>query len=215
MCAADEVIFVDAVYGADFNACSASGAKRIIDDSEIVFNLYSLCGAGLLAFHAADASVRAILARQRALVMIGAFDDDAGGVVDQLDYVVGAGANADAAADAFDGGNARDAVFNADSIVGAFVGAVAVAKAGEGAAFVSLVKKVCGSAGFCASVDVFVLNDIACSAAGNVCNLFDNVLSFNAEYACDRASGGIAAGGAKIGLIDLFLRQSLCITVAS
>ena len=215
MCAADEVIFVDAVYGAYFNACSAAGAKRIIDYSKIVFNLYSLGGACLFTLHTADTSVRAILARQCALVMIGAFDDYAGRIVDQLDDVVGAGANADAATDALDGGNARNAVFNADSIVGAFVGAVAVSEAGECAAFISLVEKVCGSAGFCASVNVFVLNDIACSAAGNVCNLFDNGIRLNAEYACDRASGGIAAGGAKIGLIDLFFSQSLGVTVAA
>ena len=215
MCAADEIVFVDAVYGADLNTSSASGAKRIVYGREIVFDLYSACGASLFALFAADTAVCAILACQRALVMIGAFDDHARGVIDQLDYVVGAGADADTATYTLDGSNTGNTVFNADSIVGAFVCTVAVAEAGEGTALITLIKKVRGGTGLSSSVNVLALNNIAGSSASNIGNLFDNALGFNTEYACDRASGGITAGGAEIGLVDLFFCQRLCVTVAS
>ena len=112
MCATDEVTLVDAVDGADLNARATACAKAIVDGSEVVLNRDSTARTGLLALHTADTAVGAVLTYRRALVLVGALNDNAGGVVDKMDNTVGALANADATADTLSGVNVCNAVFN-------------------------------------------------------------------------------------------------------
>ena len=76
MCAADEAIFVNAMNGTSRSAFATACAQRIINDSEVVFNLYSARGANLFTFFAADTAVCAIFASQCALIVIGALNDN-------------------------------------------------------------------------------------------------------------------------------------------
>ena len=57
VCAADEVALVDTVNGADLYASTATGAKRIINSCEIVFDLYCSVRTSFLALHTSYASV--------------------------------------------------------------------------------------------------------------------------------------------------------------
>lgn len=215
MRAADKVSFVNAMNGAYRYTFRAAGAQGIIDNRKVVLHLDRARGASLFAFLAADTAVCAIFAGKSALVVIRAFYNYSGCIVDQLDDVVGAGANADAAADAFGGNDFGNALLHHDCVVGALVGTVAVAEASENAALVTAIQKVCGGTALRSSVLVFAFDDIAGSVTGNVSDLLDDLLCFNPEDACDRTSGMVAAGSAKVGGFRLFLRESLCVAVAS
>ena len=103
MSAADEVVFVNAVNGANLNARSAACAKRVIDGGKVAFNLNRTVGASLLALHTANASVGALLAGDSTLIVVRALNNDLYGVVYKLNDVVGAFANAHAASNALCG----------------------------------------------------------------------------------------------------------------
>lgn len=70
MRSADEVTFVDAVYGADLNARAATCAERVIDGREVILYGDSTVRTGLLTLHTADTAVGADFARYCALVVI-------------------------------------------------------------------------------------------------------------------------------------------------
>ena len=100
MCAADEIIFVNAMYGADLNARAATGAERIVNGCQVVFHFDSAVGASLLALHTANTAVGAKLACNGALIVVRALNNNLNSVVYKLNDVVGAFANAHAAANA-------------------------------------------------------------------------------------------------------------------
>ena len=70
MCAADKVILVQTVNGANLYASRAARTQRIINGCEIVLDLDSSVRAGLLTLHTADTAVGAIFASQRALIVV-------------------------------------------------------------------------------------------------------------------------------------------------
>ena len=70
MSAADKVTLVNTVHGAYLYAIAAADAKRVVDNRQVVNNLYRTVLACLFAFHTADTAVGALLARYRALFMI-------------------------------------------------------------------------------------------------------------------------------------------------
>ena len=70
MCAADKVALVNTLDGADLGAFAASCAKVVVDNREVVLDLYSTVGAGLFALHTADTAVCALLTCDSALFMI-------------------------------------------------------------------------------------------------------------------------------------------------
>jgi hypothetical protein len=213
--AADEVIFVNAVNGANLNARSAACAKRIIDGGKVAFNLNRTVGASLLALHATNASVGALLASDSALIVVRALNNNLNGVVYKLNDVVGAFANAHAAADALLGVYQSHAVLNVNGILGANASAVAVAEAGIGAGLVTVIHKVCGNTALKTCVVVFSFGSIAGAVAGNVCNLLYNVLSLNAKGCGNCLSGLITTGNTKVCFFLGSVCQSLCIAVAA
>ena len=73
VCAADKIILVNAVNGADLNAGAAAGAKRVINGCQIVFYRNGTVGASLLALHTAYTTVGAVFACECAFVVIGTF----------------------------------------------------------------------------------------------------------------------------------------------
>lgn len=199
MSAADKVSFVDTVYGADLYADGTARAKLVVDSSKVVFDLDSSVGAGLFALHTTDASVFALLACDSALFVVGAFHNHSGGVVYYLDNIIGTLTRAYTASDTFSGVNSRNAVFNADSVLGADLDAVTVSEAGKVTCLVTAVKKVCGMAALGAASVVFSFYRVAGAVAGNVSNLFHNVLRLNTDESGDLGGCFVTSGNTEVG----------------
>ena len=215
MRSADEVTLVDAMHGTNLDARAATGAQVVVDGCEVILYGDSTVGAGLLTLHTADTAVGAVLTGECALILVGAFHNNTGGVVDKVNDAVGALAYADAASDALLGVNVCDTVLDRDSVLRANHSAVTVAEAGEGAEFIAAVCHIGGAAGLVTLVVVLSGCYVTGAVAGNVSNLFNNVLSGNAEDSRDLLSGTVTAGNAEIGLVGGFFRKSLSITVTS
>ena len=128
--------------GANLNARAATGAKCIINGCQVAFYLNSAVGARLLALHAADTTVGANFACNRALIVIRALNNNLNGIVNKLDDVVGTFANTHAATNTFLRIYLCNSVFNVDRISGANIGAVTVTQAGINAGFVAVIHKV-------------------------------------------------------------------------
>ena len=215
MSAADEVALVDTVNGTNLCTSATAGTKIVVDSGEIVLDGDSTLGTGLLTLHTADTTVGAILTGESTLILVGALNDNAGGVVDEVDDTVGALTHADAAADTLAGVYTRYTVFNRDSVLGTNARAVTVAKASIGTELIAAVRHIRGKAGLVTLVVALSGCDVARAVAGNVCNLFYNVLSLNTEDSCDLLCGTVTAGNTKVGLVCLLFCESLCIAVAS
>ena len=148
MSAAYKIAFVYTVNGANLSAFTASNTLAVINPCQVIHNLNSLCGTSLFALTASDTAVLAEFTHLCALIVIITLNDNAGDIVNEVDYSVGAGALAKTAAYAFlgvDFGNA--ALGNRDGIAGADLGAVTVAEAGEGTESVSREIHICRLAG--------------------------------------------------------------------
>ena len=216
MSAADKAALVNTVYGTSLYTRTASGTERVVDGREIVLNGDSAVGTGLLTLHTADTAVGAILAHRCALIVVGAFNDNARGVVEKVDDAVGTLTNADAAADTLLGINACNAVLNSDSILRTYRNAVAVAKTSIGTGLVAAVCHICGKAGFYTAYElVLSFNHAAGTVAGYEGNLFYNVCRLNAEDSGDLLSGTVTAGNTEVGLVGGLFCKSLCIAVTS
>ena len=100
MSAAGEVFEVTTLLRTYLLTRSTSCTLFVIDGSKVVFNLDRALGTGFLTLSASDTAVMAYLAHLRALVVAGALDNHAGGVVDEADNAVGTFLHAEAAADA-------------------------------------------------------------------------------------------------------------------
>ena len=137
MCAAEEVVLVDTVNGADFCTLATACALVVIDNGEVVNNLYCAVGTGLLALAAGNTAVLAALANCRALIVIRALDNHADSIVYKMDNVMGALACTHTATDTLGGIDLGYAIINGDSVLGADSHAVAVAKAGISAKLIA------------------------------------------------------------------------------
>ena len=215
MCSADEVALVDALNGANGGTGATTGALLIIDGCEVVYHGDCAVGAGFLTLLTADTAVGAVLSYCGAGVVVRALDDNAGGIVDEVDDVVGTGACTNAAANTLCRVNNSHAVNDADGVFGTYGNAVTVAKAGVGAKTVTAVSKVSIAAGLDTNVLVLLFNNVALAVAGNVCNLLYNVLCLNAEDTRDILRSGISAGGTEVGSGFGTVGKSLRISVAA
>ena len=215
MSSADEATLVDAMHGTSLNARATACAKVVVDGSEVILNGDCAVGTGLLALHTADTAVLTVLTYVSTLIIVGAFNDNAYGIVEKVDNAVGTLTNADATADTLLGINASYAVLDSDSVLGADSHAVTVSKTGEGAELVSTVRHISGQAGLNALIFVLLLVDAAGTVAGYESNLFYNVLCLNAEDGSNLLCGIVTAGNTEIGLVGSLFRKSLSVSVAS
>ena len=147
MRSADEVTFVDAVYGADLNARAATCAERVVDGREVILYCDSTVRTGLLTLHTSDTAVAAIFTGVSALIVVGALHYDACGVVHKVNNAVGALAHADSAADTLSGVYSCHTVLDGYSLSRADLYTIAVAEAGIGAELVAAVSEICSNAG--------------------------------------------------------------------
>ena len=215
MSSADEVALVDTMNGTSLNAGATACAKVVVDGREIILYGDSAVRTGLLTLHTADTAVGAILTGVNTLILVGALNNNAGGVIDEVDDTVGTLAYADAAADTLSGINLCYAIVDGDSALRTNYRAVAVAEAGEGTVLVTAVCHICGTAGLVALVVALSGSCVTGAVAGNVSNLFYNVLSINTEDSGDLLSGGVTAGNTEVGLVGSLFGQSLCIAVTA
>ena len=212
---ADKTALVDTVYGTNLNARATSGTEIVVDGSEVILNGDRAVRTGLLTLHTADTAVGAVLAHVCALVVVGAFNDHAYGIVEKMDNAVGTLAYANATADTLLGIDASYVILNGNGVLRADLGTVSVAEAGEGAELVAAVRHICGTAGLLSLVVVLLQVDAAGTVAGYECNLLNDVLCLNAEDGCDILCGSVTAGNTEIGLVGGLFRKSLCISVTS
>ena len=82
MCAAGEVALVQTMHGAGICASTAAGTQRVVNGRQVVDHLDRAVGTGLFALHTANTAVCAVLARNGALVVIGALHNHSRGVGD-------------------------------------------------------------------------------------------------------------------------------------
>ena len=213
---ADEISLIYAVNRAYFPTLTAGNTLVVINGGEVICHLDCLGGTRLLTLAAGYTAALTELADLNALVMIITLNYYAGDILYEMDYTVGAGSRAKAAADTFLGvylGYA--ALGDADSVSRANLGAVTVAKAGEGAKSVARKIHICRLAGLGTAIDILSLLGLAGAVAGNVSDLLDDVVSLNAENGGDSLGGTVTAGGTEIGLIGYALGKSLCIALAA
>ena len=85
MSCAGEVSFVYALYGAYLYTLTAGGAEGIVDSGKIIYDLDRAVRAGLLALHASDTAVRAVLTGKRALIVVRALNYDPRLIFDERD----------------------------------------------------------------------------------------------------------------------------------
>ena len=215
MRSADEVTLVDAMNGAHLCASTASGAKGVIYRSEISLYLDRAAGTGLLTLHTADTAVRAILTDVSTLVVVGALNDYARGVVDEVNNTVGTLSYTDSAADTLTGIDLSNIVLDKDSVLRAYLCTVAVTEAGKRAEFISTVRHIRGAAALESAEVVSSLYYVTRAVAGNVCNLLYYVLSLNTECFSNTLGGRVTAGNAEISLIGGFFSESLSIAVTA
>ncbi len=215
MRSAYEATLVDASYGTDCRTLSATGAEGIIDGSEIVLYLDRAVRAGLLALHASDTTVGADLTGNRAFIVVGARNGYLYGIVYHLDDLVGAGSCADAATDTLLGIDLSNVIFDADSILGTYLNAVTVTETSIGTGLIAGIREIGGETASESLVIELSGGCVAGTVAGNVCDLLDNVLSFNAENGGNALSGIVSAGDTEIGLSFVSFAQSLCVTVTA
>ena len=215
MCAAEEVVLVDTVNGADSCTFATACALVVIDNGEVVNNLYCAVGTGLLALAAGNTAVLAALANCRALIVIRALDNHADSIVYKMDNVMGALACTHTATDTLGGIDLGYTIINGDSVLGADSHAVAVAKAGVSTELITRVAEVSNTTALDAIVDVSTLGSLTVAVAGNVSNLLYYVLRLNAENGCDILRALVSAGNAEVNGIGLPLGKSLGIGVTA
>ena len=206
---------MQAVYGTNLNAFRASRTNGVVNDGKVILNRDRTVRTCLLALHASNTSVGAVLASYRSLVVIGALNNDLGGVIDKLDDMIGAFSDANAATDAFLRVDPRNAVLDRNSVLRTDSDAITVAVAGVGARLVTVVQKLVGNAGLGAVVVELLDNGIAVAVAGNVGNLFHNVLCLYTEDLCNLTRDTVTARNTEVGCFGFLIGKSFCVSVTT
>jgi len=208
---------VDSVNGTSLNAESAAGALGMVEKGKILVHCDCTVRAGACALGASDTAVCTHLTCDCALVVVRASDSDDGAVLLHLDGAVRTGLGTDTAAGAEGGNDLCYAVGDDYSFVGTSSRAVAKTDAGIRTyvfAFPMLSRFFTGCKAV-AEVLFILLGSLAGAVASDVSEELDSFSCFNAEDRCDILRSRISAGNAEVGLADLALGKSACVSVAS
>ena len=217
MCATNKILQVDTMYGAYVVTSATACTLRVINSSEIILNLDCSLGTGLLTLHTADTTVRAYLTCNSTLIVAGALNDNSGGLVNNVDYVVRTSLCTDAASDTLGRINLCDTTLcvNVNSILGTNLHTVAVAKTSEGTLGVAGEGKLNCLTGLNAVVNVLSVSRTARSVTTNVSNLCNNVACGETHDLCNLSSYVSATGSTEAGVIGLALRESCGVAVTT
>ena len=217
MSSADEILQMNTLHGTNIVTSSAARTLIIINCGEIILYLDCSLGTGLLTLHTADASIGTGLTGNSTLVVAGALNDNSGGIVNDVDNVVGTGLGTEAAADTFLGIDFSDALLGIDGngISGTNRHTVTVAEAGIGAKTVARIIEVCRHAGLDTVVSKLSVLGLAGSVAGYVSNLLNNVASSKAHNLTDLLGNTVTTGSTEARVVGLALGESSCIAVTA
>ena len=80
MCAAGIITDVQAMYGTSLYTQRTARAKRVVYRGKIINNLDCAVRTGLFALHTSDTAVFALLSRDSAFFVVGAFNNNLRGV---------------------------------------------------------------------------------------------------------------------------------------
>ena len=190
----------DDVTGADICAVTALYTLGDIDDSEVVLDDDSVCGALSLALHAADAADLTHLHNLSALVLIAANGHDLLALGDELDDVLGADVNTCAAANTLVAVDLCNAVNDLHCAELAGIDTVAKTYAGEGAHLVALTAKQHCSLAVLGTVVVEAgLCNTDSAGAGNECNHSLCIACRNTHDLSNSSSTGSTTGNTAVG----------------
>lgn len=217
MSAADEVTKMNTLNRTYVVTYATASALLVIDNCKVVFNLDCAVGTGLLALHTADTAVGANLTNLCALIVAGALNNNAYGILYDVNNVVGTSLLTKSATNTLLRINLCDTLFavNADSISGTNCHTVAIAKAGEGTVAVTRIIKISSNAGLYTVVYVLSLLGLAGAVAGYVSNLLYNVTGSKTHNLTDFFGNTVATGDTEAGVIALALTESLCVSVTT
>ena len=213
---ANEVSFVNALDGTYLTASAAINALFVINGSKVVINNDSTGGAGLLTLTTGYTTVLTVKSYLRTLVMIVTGYGYARCVADKVDYVVRTFLGTKTAADTFSRINGCDTlVVYTDSVTGAYLNTVAVAKAGERTEVVTRVAHISCLTGLRAVIIIFLFFGKAEAVAGNVCYLLNNVIRLKSHDVGNFFCRSVATGNAEVSLGGFALAKRLCVAVAA
>ena len=188
-----------AAYRAVFHAGTAVHAFGVIDGRKVINDGNSFGRTVLLAFHTTYAGVFTFLAGNGAFFVVGAGDNGLFGFRDERNDMVWAGFCAHTASDAFSGIHAGDAVYDADSVILAFLCAVSTSEAAESTGTFSAIKHFRGGAGLYAFIYLFLIVYSAFAAAMYKSDNGFGFLGFNTEDGGDLFGNFGSAGTTEIG----------------
>lgn len=217
MSAANEVAEVNTFNWARLVTSSTTRALCIVYGGEVVDKGYGALGAFFGTETAAYAAVLTDLTNLGALVMIVTLYYYTLGIIDEMNYAVGAFLYAKTTADTLsriDLGNIFLGIY-ADRVSRTNLHTIAVAKAGEGTVSVAREEEISALAGRRTRVNVFSLFILAGAVTGNISNLFNNVSRLKSHYRGYLASYSVTTGNTKSSLGRFALGESLCVTVAT
>ena len=175
----------------DTAGCAVSGAHRevravlafiIVNDRHVVRDLDRAVGADLLAFLTADTAAGADLARDSALVLVAAGNENALNVSHQRDQVVRTFLGTHAASNTILRIDARYTVVNANSALGTDSGAVAKTETAVGTVSFAAVKQLCRLTGLDTLIFHLILRLFTVAGTVYNCDLFNYILKFNTQY---------------------------------
>jgi len=217
MGAADEVAEMYTFNGTHIMTLPAARALIIINHSKIILNLYSAVGTGFLTLSAADTTVQAYLADLSALIVVRALDDNARGVVNEVNNTVGTSFDAKTAAYAPSWVNLRYIFLGIDaySVSWADLHAVTVAKTRKGTESVAGIVHISRRTAGYTLIAVFSLLRSAGAVTAHVSDALNNVArrkSHNLSYlTCDT----VAAGNTEARIIGGAVTKSLGVSVTA
>ena len=149
--------------------------------------------------------------------MAGALNDNSGGLINNVDYVVRTSLCTDAASDTLGRINLCDTALcvNVNSILGTNLHTVAVTKASEGTLGVAGEGKLNCLTGLNAVVNVLSVRRTARAITTNVSNLCNNVACGETHDLCNLSSYVSTAGSTEAGVIGLALGESSSVAVTA
>ncbi len=217
MSAANEVTDVNTMHRANLVTTLTTIALGVVYGRNVVNKGYGAVGTSLYTLAAGYTAVFTYLAHVCTLVVVVTLNNNGGGVIYQMNNAVGAGFCTKTATDTTAGVNFSNSLFGiyANRISGTNGNTVTVAKAGKGAESVTGKALICRLTAPRSVIKILSLFGRTRAVAGNVSNLFNNVLCNQSHYVGNLFSSAVTAGNTEGGVIGLSFGKSLCIAVTA
>ena len=199
------------ILGAFLTSC----AKRIIDVRKIILDADCARRTVFLTFPTSDTRIRAFRARDRALFLITAGDQNPFLVSHKRNKPLRTGAGTDSASDTRACVYVRNTVLQANRILRTGLDAISKTHTSKAAFFLSAIHRLCRLAAANTDIIHLILGMRAISVATDHGNLLDNALGLLAEYHGNLPRGRIRTWYTKICRNRIVLGKRSCVSVTS